>query len=127
MTTPIPTTTIPRIATPDISRADGGSSTQLVSMALAENTTDSGTSATVSATISATYRSADGEITASTSEIVITSGTTTDDGMNKNNSTASPMITVYSSTGYKPVFIDCDVNDGGCEEDCIRGVNGNDR
>lgn len=120
-------TTAPRTVTPNIRRADGGSSTQLVSMALAETTTDSGTSATVSTTISTTYRSTDGEITASTSEIVTTSGATTDAGMNKNKSTAFPMITVYSSTGYKPVFIDCDVNDGGCEEDCIRGVNGNDR
>ena len=105
--------------------AGGESSQPLVSMTTAETTTDSGTSAATSMTIPTRDTSTDGEITAAKSTIVTTSGTTADDDMNK--STATPMITMYSSTLYKPGPIDCDINNGRCEEVCIRGVNGNDR
>ena len=105
--------------------AAGGISQPLVSMTTAEIFTDSGTSVTTSMTVPTTDTSTDGEITAATSTIVITSGTTVDDGMNK--STSNPMITMYNSTSYKPGHIDCNINNGTCEEDCIRGVNGNDR
>ena len=122
--TQMPTTSIVMTATKRTT-AGGGGSPPLVSVTTAGTNTDSVTIGTTSMTIQTTDTTRDEEITVGASTIVTTSGVTADDGINK--STTTPMITMYSSAPYKPGPIDCDINNGSCEEDCIRGVNGNER
>ena len=104
-------TQIPAISTvmtaAERTTAGGRSSPSLVSVATAETTMDTGTSATTFLTIPTADTTTDGEITVGPSTIVTTAGVTVGDGMN--NSTATPMITMYSLPPY------------------INGVNGNGR
>ena len=94
-------------------------------MTTAEATTNGGTSVATSMTMSTVDTTTNGEITTAIPTTVTTTSSKTDGGMY--NTTMTPMITMYSSTPYNPGPIDCGINNGNCEEECIREVNGNDR
>ena len=92
-------------------------------MTTTETTSDTMTIGTTATKLSA---ASDGKTISATSAIVTTTGTTAGDAMNK--TTSRPRITMYNSTNqYKPGPVDCDINNGSCEGECIRGVIGNDR